>query len=589
MIRQTAGNVRYKSSRAVVERLEPRELLSATVPHAVKHANLGAVKVSAVIANAITASVTSATSVQLSWTAIASATGYNVLKSTNGKKFVLVANVGSGTTSFSDTAVVGNHAYTYEVQAVSGKKTAAASKAVSVTTPMVAPTNLTGSYQGNSIRLTWMDGDASATGYLVFRSSDGQTFSPLAKVSGAAANSFMDATITVGLTYQYEVEAMTATKVSAASNVAVVAPPSDPDSVSIATRFGDELVITAGGAHDTVSLSQTGSSLTITANGATFTNTVPAGGVFVYTRSGMDSVSVASSVTVRTTLDTIDAASTVIDSAGANVSVWMDSSDIFTGAGTVHAVAAFAGNVSKRVGASLADPSDSGPTTVTNLSLWGTGPVADDVNQGNIGDCYFLSTLAAFAGTNPSKLNEAAVDLGDGTYAVQFYNAQNRPVYVRVSNRFASGGFDGFEFAHLGANNTIWAMVMEKAFCYFRTGANTYSSIDGGWMGEAYSDLGVANTFFSPSSFSESSFYAMVSTDLAQEKPVTLAASNAPDVVNDHAYTLVSVSIDSNGITHYVIRNPWGASGDALENSEGYATLTFSQIVANFVEGCVAV
>lgn len=589
MIRQASGSVRSKSSVSTVEGLEPRVLLSASTPHAVRHPKLGAVKVSAVIANAVSASATSATSVQLSWTAIASATGYNVLKSTNGKKFVLVANVGSGTTSFSDTAVVSNHAYSYEVQAVSGKKLAPASKAISVTTPMVAPTNLTGSYQGNSIRLTWTDGDASATGYLLFRSTDSQTYSPLAKVSGAAANSFTDTTITFGRTYQYEVEATTATKVSAASSVAVVAPTSHPDSVTIATRFGNELVITAGGAYDTVSLSQTGSTLTITANGATFTNSVPAAGVFVYTRGGMDSVSVASSVTVRTTLDTIDAAGTAINSAGANVSVWMDSSDVFTGTGTVHAVAAFADNVGKTVGASLADPSDSGAATVANLSLWGTGPVADDVNQGSIGDCYFLSTLAAFAGTNPAKVDEAAVDLGDGTYAVQFYNAQNKPVYVRVSDRFASGGFDGFEFAHPGANNTIWAMVMEKAFCYFRTGANTYSSIDGGWMGEAYSDLGVANTFFSPSSFSESSFYAMVSTDLAQKKPVTLAAANAPDVVNDHAYTLVSASIDSNGTTHYVIRNPWGASGDALENSHGYATLSFSQLVANFVEGCMAV
>src|SRR5581483_7599550 len=172
------------------------------------------------------------------------------------------------------------------------------------------------------------------------------------------------------------------------------------------------------------------------------------------------------------------------------------------GSGVLHSVAAFAGNVSKATGASLANPSDSGATISPNMSLFGAGPVAGDVNQGEVGDCYFLSTLAAFAQTNPAKLDESAVDLGDGTYAVQFYNAQSKPLFVRVSDSFAVGGFDGYAFAQPGANATIWAMVIEKAFAYFRTGANTYASLNSGWMGEAYSALGVASTFLSPSSFS---------------------------------------------------------------------------------------
>jgi fibronectin type 3 domain-containing protein len=591
MIRQTNGNDRHIRS-ASVEGLEPRLFLSAAKPHPgrspVVHA--AALKVSAVVSTgSISAQATSATSVQINWTGVARATGYNILRSTDGKKFTLFARAASGTTtSFSDTSVQGNHVYGYQVQALSGAKTTAVSKTVSVTTPLGAPSGLTGAYQGTSIQLKWTGNDASATGYLVFRSADGKTFSPLAKLTGAAVNSFTDTTITMGRTYDYEVEATTATKASAMSGVAAVAPPVTPDSISIATRFGNELVVTAAGAYDNVVLSQSGTTLTVTANGATFTNTLPAAGVFVYTRGGNDSIAIASSVTVRTTVDSIDSAFTVINSAGTNVSVWADSGDTVTGSGLIHSVAAFAGNVSKATGASLANPGDSGATTTVNLSLWGTGPLADDVKQGGVGDCYFLSTLAAFAGTNPGKLNEAAVDLGDGTYAVQFYNAQNKAVYVRVSNSFANGWFNGFAFAQPGAGNTVWAMVMEKAFAYFRTGANTYASTSSGWMGEAYTDLGVANTFFSPSSFTESSFYATVSADLANQKPVTLAALNAPDVVNNHAYTLVSASKDASGATHYRIRNPWGTSGDALEDSHGYATLTFAQLVANFAEGCAA-
>ena len=71
-----------------------------------------------------------------------------------------------------------------------------------------------------------------------------------------------------------------------------------------------------------------------------------------------------------------------------------------------------------------------------NASLFGTGPVAGDVNQGEIGDCYFLSSLAAFAGENPQKLVQSAVDMGDGTFTAQFMS-NNKPTFVRVSNAFS--------------------------------------------------------------------------------------------------------------------------------------------------------
>jgi hypothetical protein len=58
--------------------------------------------------------------------------------------------------------------------------------------------------------------------------------------------------------------------------------------------------------------------------------------------------------------------------------------------------------------------------------------------------------------------------------------------------------------------------------------------------------------------------------------------------VGDHAYTLVSAYLDGSGVAHYVVRNPWGVSGDSLENSQGYATLTYSQMVANFTDGCAS-
>ena len=46
----------------------------------------------------------------------------------------------------------------------------------------------------------------------------------------------------------------------------------------------------------------------------------------------------------------------------------------------------------------------------------------------------------------------------------------------------------------LGAQGSMWVAIMEKAYAFFRTGEGTYQSIEGGWMTEAYTALGVHST-----------------------------------------------------------------------------------------------
>jgi fibronectin type 3 domain-containing protein len=534
-------------------------------------------------------------SVNLTWKDNdSSAKGYYVLRATDGTNFSTIGTLNSASAAgYTDTTVTSGHAYQYEVKAFNGTATSAASNVDYVVTPLLTPTGLTATVSGATINLQWTGHDTTATGYAIFRATDGKTFTVLKSLTDGSANTYTDSGVTAGQVYTYEVRAISAASYSEPSNTASATVPSGGGGggsagVTITTRYGNELVITAGGAADTVSVVQSGSTLTIVADGKTSTASVPAAGIFVYARSGSDTITIDSSVLIRTTVDAIDGALTTIASAGANVSAWIDSTDAFTGAGVVHRVASFVGGVGKGLGLSMANPTDAGTTTLVNRSLWGTGPVAGDVNQGSVGDCYFLSTLAAFAGTKPAALQESAVDLGDGTFAVQYFK-QGVANFLRVSNAFSTGGFAGFAYAHPGANNTIWAMVMEKAFASFRTGANTYSSIGGGWMGEVYNDLNTANTSFYMSTQNETAFYNMVSSGLSTGKPVTFGTSDATALVKGHAYTLVSASMDSNGVTHYMVRNPWGVSGDALENSSGYATLTFAQMVADFAAGCIAV
>ena len=536
---------------------------------------------------ALAAAAVSPTSIQLSWTNNdANTVGYYILRSTDGVHYTQIAKITTqNTKTYTDTTVLSGAQYDYEVEVYNGTIVSPASIAARATTPLAAPTGLVAVIQTATVKLTWTDKDTHATGYYVLRSTNNSTWTTIATVTGATANSYVDATAASGQKYYYRVEAFNAVATSAATASATVNIPTAD--VTITTEYGDELVITASGGADTVDLFQSGSTLTIDADGTDYTEADPAAGVFIYNRGGSDVFDIAASVTAETTVVSIGDPNTQIASTGSDVGIWCDSTDTVTGTGVVHKIASFAGGVSKALGAALANPSDSGSTMTVLASLWGTGPVASDVNQGEVGDCYFLSTLAAFAGLKPQQLEQSAVDLGDGTFAVEFYS-NGTPTYIRVNDQFSTGPFNGYLFAHPGADGDIWAPVLEKAFAYFRTGANTYNSINAGWMGEVYSDLGVSSTNFTPAAYSSNALYTMLSSDLNSDDPVTLGtSSDAPNLVSDHAYTLVSV-YEVNGQTYYVVRNPWGFAGDSLENSSGYATLTYSQMVSNFVGGCAA-
>ena len=91
-----------------------------------------------------------------------------------------------------------------------------------------------------------------------------------------------------------------------------------------------------------------------------------------------------------------------------------------------------------RNGMSLADPvresGDGGllANFAANPLFSTAGPSRDDIDQGSVGDCYFVAALSAIAGTNPDVIRQTVADLGDGTYAVNFHGVFGTGVYVRV-------------------------------------------------------------------------------------------------------------------------------------------------------------
>ena len=460
-------------------------------------------------------------------------------------------------------------------------------------TPLANPMGLSATAKSSGeIDLHWTYSQTSESGFYVYKTTDGLQVTLCANVAPGTSVTVADTNVAANTTYYYIVWAYNATTLSGASTIASIrtpdAPPPTP-APTISTRYsGSELVIAGTSGNDSIHVTQSGPTLTIVANGQTYTPAMASAGLFIYTDGGSDAVTIASSVTLRTTVVAVDGAMDSINSSGSNVTVWMDSTDLFAGTGSVHAITSYYGWVSTAVGAALAEPTDSGGLVTVTGSLWGAAPVETDVNQGGVGDCYFLSTLAAMAHSSPVQLSEMAVDMGDGTYVVQFDRGGTH-TYVRVDNRFAAGPFAGLEFDHPGASGDIWSMVMEKAYAAFRSGANSYSSLNMGWMGSVFGDFGISNSYLSLG-LSEESFYLTVSSALSAGKALTVGTySSPPNLVGAHAYSIVGATKDGSGHTLYIVRNPWGASGDALEDGGGYATLTFAQMQANFMGGAYAI
>ena len=106
------------------------------------------------------------------------------------------------------------------------------------------------------------------------------------------------------------------------------------------------------------------------------------------------------------------------------------------------------------------------------------GPVWNDIDQGSVGTCYFLSRLAALAKTHPQHVRDMVTELGDGTFVVQFLNQERQRVFVRVDGDLYGNG--SILYAERGTGSSLWVAIIEKAWAIHRYGYATYDSINGG-------------------------------------------------------------------------------------------------------------
>ena len=219
------------------------------------------------------------------------------------------------------------------------------------------------------------------------------------------------------------------------------------------------------------------------------------------------------------------------------------------------------------------------------------GPSPSDIVQQAAGDCYLLSTLASIANVDPAAMPQSIASLGDGTYVVEFFR-NGRPVYVREDGNVPVDASGVVVYGNLGADNSTWVALMEKAYAIFRTGTADYSTLDGGLPAEVYSSLDFAYTDTNSPPASEADFVQMLMSDEQAGLTAVFCTNDAPtdpQLVPDHAYMVNLVVTDSSGVAVALeLRNPWGTDAQGDSTFDGYVDIYLADAYASMMDYCSA-
>ncbi len=445
----------------------------------------------------------------------------------------------------------------------------------------------------NRIRITWQDVASNEAGYVVERASASEDYQQIATV-GANQTSYTDTGLRTGTLYLYRVRASNGTTYSN-MHYAVT---------NGTTNLNNErpyVVKKIGGTsgNDVIDISQNDNNLQVSINGQVNNYAINFEEIEVKGDAGRDKITVASSVKLRARLYggsgddeltylgsgkawlvSVGGGSDKVKGNGSNSSYWTDqlgvdevqASATEQAAYRVHRITSFVSGRSKELnGQRWEVPSvffrDN--TGFPDNSLWGRGPLLFDVQQGRFQNCLVSAELQALAVAQPGLLEEYAVDLGDGTYAVQ-YNSFDDPRYDRVDLHV-----DEYNYSEVPSSQNMWWLIVEKVWFAYRRHPQPKA---------------FTSTTLEIEDLTANQAHDLFKQGLQDRKAMSSVSyphsDENPLVTPSHQYSIVDVYKTSQGSPRFILRNPYGEhflknSGPVVPQN-GLVTLTYDQLAYYF-------
>jgi Calpain family cysteine protease len=261
------------------------------------------------------------------------------------------------------------------------------------------------------------------------------------------------------------------------------------------------------------------------------------------------------------------------------------------------------------------------PPRFTDKNLYGPGgPKPSDIKQDSFGDCYFVATLSAVAQKHPLLIKGLiSYDTISHRFVVGLYDLAGKKKHIHVTqaeilDNVTRGG--GSWMDNTGKDKVSWPAVMETAFAKMYDSnpkdglAEGYTKVvNGGWPKDAM--LAVTGELGSELKFVQQPppmtrvqsielLGARVARALKNKRAVTLwsvseidgrtaaqksagAAIAQDGLVDNHVYTVLSMSQTATGAWTVNLRNPWGTNigvGEGRDSKSAKISVPLDRLVS---------
>ena len=211
--------------------------------------------------------------------------------------------------------------------------------------------------------------------------------------------------------------------------------------------------------------------------------------------------------------------------------------------------------------------------------LFKDGVKPEDVQQGQLGDCYFPAAMAALAQARPDVIQDLIKDNGDGTFTVTFkktdyYGGEYQNVEIKVDGDLYSRSWGGPLYGASTGDKTekgmeLWWPLVEKAYAQWK---GSYDIIgNGGRASEIWEAcMGREGSSELIGHMGADRLWAELKDAIDQKRPAGAATYGESEearytntgVYSDHAYSILGYK-EKDGVRYVTLRNPWGESEPA--------------------------